>query len=140
MLDTIKQLFNLIWFCKKVSFLLRCMLSRMSGRNLRFYETGETVKPVIPCSFESENLLAVHEQFSLMNLLTSKVNGKQLEHQMINIWRCCKILVILRILLFCSHSSGSLSGTPLNEHLCVFIRFFLSSRRRTNCRRFSVLF
>ena len=32
-------------------------------------------------------LLAVDDDFSLMNILSSKVSGKELERQMLNIWR-----------------------------------------------------
>ena len=93
MLDTIKQLYNLIWFCKKVSipFEVYAFTNEWKKPEIN-YETQELVKPADwTCSYEKkENLLAVHEQFSMMNLLTSKTNGKQLEHQMINIWRCAK--------------------------------------------------
>ena len=62
-----------------------------------------------------ENELYVDSRFALLNILTSKVNAKTLEKQMINFWRLgCK---------FNNHSYTfyniprrlSLSGTPLNE-------------------------
>ena len=36
---------------------------------------------------KKEYFTGIDEQFNLMNLFSSKVNAKTLEHQMINIWR-----------------------------------------------------
>ena len=118
MLDTIKQLYNLIWFCKKVSipFEVYAFTNEWKKPEVN-YETGETIKPADwTCSYEKkENLLAIHEQFSLMNLLTSKTNGKQLEHQMINIWRCAKAFGNFYGSCYSVPTRMGLSGTPLNE-------------------------
>jgi hypothetical protein len=118
MLDTIKQLYNLIWFCKKVSipFEVYAFTNEWKKPEVN-YETGETIKPADwTSSYEKkENLLAVHEQFSMMNLLTSKTNGKQLEHQMINIWRCAKCFGNFYGSCYSVPSRLGLSGTPLNE-------------------------
>ena len=118
MLDTIKQLYNLIWFCKKVSipFEVYAFTNEWKKPEIN-YETQEIVKPADwTCSYEKkENLLAVHEQFSLMNLLTSKTNGKQLEHQMINIWRCAKCFGNFYGSCYSVPTRLGLSGTPLNE-------------------------
>ena len=118
MLDTIKQLYNLIWFCKKVSipFEVYAFTNEWKKPEVN-YETGETIKPADwTCSYEKkENLLAIHEQFSLMNLLTSKTNGKQLEYQMINIWRCAKAFGNFYGSCYSVPTRMGLSGTPLNE-------------------------
>ena len=118
MLDTIKQLYNLIWFCKKVSipFEVYAFTNEWKKPEIN-YETGEVSKPADwTSSYEKkENLLAVHEQFSMMNLLTSKTNGKQLEHQMINIWRCAKAFGNFYGSCYSVPTRLGLSGTPLNE-------------------------
>ena len=118
MLDTIKQLYNLIWFCKKVSipFEVYAFTNEWKKPEIN-YETQEVVKPADwTSSYEKkENLLAVHEQFSLMNLLTSKTNGKQLEHQMINIWRIAKSFSNFYGSPYSVSTRLGLSGTPLNE-------------------------
>ena len=51
----------------------------------------------------------------MMNLLTSKTNGKQLEHQMINIWRCAKAFGNFYGSCYSVPTRLGLSGTPLNE-------------------------
>jgi len=118
MLDTIKQLYNLIWFCKKVSipFEVYAFTNEWKKPEIN-YETSELVKPADWTSSyaKKENLLAVHEQFSMMNLLTSKTNGKQLEHQLINIWRIAKSFSNFYGSPYSVPTRLGLSGTPLNE-------------------------
>jgi hypothetical protein len=83
------------------------------------YNTGEIIKPakIGNRTDKKEYTLTVGDDFSLMNILTSKTNGKEMEKQIKNIWRIANY-----------HSSSygatygisprlSLSGTPLNETL-----------------------
>ena len=118
LLDTIKQLYNLVWFCKKVSipFEVYAFTNEWKRPEIN-YETKEVVKSADwICSYEKkESLLAVHEQFSLTNILTSKTNGKQLEHQMINIWRIANYYSDQYGSGYSIPHRMSLSGTPLNE-------------------------
>jgi len=118
MLDTIKQLYNLIWFCKKVSipFEVYAFTNEWKKPEIN-YETNELVKSAdwTPSYVKKENLLAVHEHFSMMNLLTSKTNGKQLEHQLINIWRIAKSFSNFYGSPYSVPTRLGLSGTPLNE-------------------------
>ena len=119
MLDTCKQLFNLVWFCKKVSIPFEVYAFTNEWRRGEYDYENDKFLPAdrTPHYDKKESLLVVDETFSMMNILTSKVNAKELEHQLINIWR----------LSYCFsrnyHSSYtypnrlSLSGTPLNEAL-----------------------
>ena len=59
----------------------------------------------------------VDESFSLMNLLTSKVSGKQLEHQLKNIWRIAAYFNNTYHSPYTYPARLCLSGTPLNEAL-----------------------
>jgi len=111
LLDTCKQLYNLLWFCKKVSIPFE--VYAFSNEWKRVMHGQE-----YPCSYEKkENLLAVNEEFSLMNLFTSKVNGKTLEHQMLNIWRIAKAYGDNYRSHYSTPTRLGLSGTPLNESL-----------------------
>ncbi len=119
MLDTCKQLFNLVWFCKKVSIPFEVYAFTNEWRRGEYdYEKDRYLAADrTPHYQKKDGLLVVDETFSLMNILTSKVSGKELEHQMLNIWR----------LAYCFGRSYSspytysnrlcLSGTPLNEAL-----------------------
>ncbi len=108
LLDTLKQLYNLIWFCQKVSI------------PFEVYAFTNDFPPIgtYRCAYEKkEGLALVQETFSLMNLFSSKVKSKDLEKQLKNIFR---------IGMVCDHSYWTqysvplgmhLSGTPLNESL-----------------------
>ena len=104
MMDTIKQLFNLVWFCKKVNI------------PFEVYAFTNTY-PNPNREIEQKNLtLHMDSSFSLMNLLTSKIRAKDMNTQMRNIFRIAK---------YFDHRGGyyncpvgmNLSGTPLNEAL-----------------------
>ena len=78
MLDTMKQLYNLIWFCKKVSIPFDVYAFTNEWKhNYWAYDTDEKVILEKPEMYEKkENLLAINDEFSMMNILTSKVNGR----------------------------------------------------------------
>ena len=106
MLDTIKQLYNLMWFCKKVNipFEVYAFTNDCAHENMG--------KP----SYEKKSGIALLEEtFSLMNLFTSKVKTKVMEEQMRNIFRIA--LSFSRQSFFHVPLGMRLSGTPLNETL-----------------------
>jgi len=117
--DTCKQLFNLIWFCKKVSIPFEVYAFTNEWRRGEYdYATGEFKAADRTCHYEKkENLLCIDESFALMNILTSKVSGKELEHQMINIWRLAIYFGDTYRTPYTYPNRMSLSGTPLNEAL-----------------------
>ena len=117
--DTCKQLYNLIWFCKKVSIPFEVYaFSNEWIRQHYDYKSNDYVHVDLKPHYEKkEGLLCISDHFSMMNLLTSKTNSKELERQMINIWR---IAHYYSSSWGCSYSIAerlSLSGTPLNEAL-----------------------
>jgi len=119
MLDTCKQLFNLIWFCKKVSIPFEVYAFTNEWRRGEYdYENDKYISADRTPHYEKkENLLVVDETFSMMNILTSKVSGKELEHQLVNIWR---LAYCFGKSYGCSYTYSNrmcLSGTPLNEAL-----------------------
>jgi hypothetical protein len=119
LLDTCKQLFNLIWFCKKVSIPFEVYAFTNEWRRGEYdYETGKYVAADRTKHYEKkEGLIDVDESFSLMNLLTSKISGKKLEDQMLNIWRLAICFSNTYQSLYTYPSRLCLSGTPLNESL-----------------------
>ena len=128
LLDTCKQMFNLLWFCKKVGipFDVYAFTNEWSDGNEEgfYHESVEHYE-------KKENLLCVPNDFNLLNILTSKVSGKDMEHQMINIWR--HAVAFCRVYR-CSYTWGrkmTLSGTPLNEAL-VSLHQILPKFQREN--------
>jgi len=131
--DTCKQLFNLVWFCKKVAIPFEVYaFTNEWRRGEHDYATG-MFKPADRTSHyeKKENLLAVDESFALMNILTSKVSGKELEHQMLNIWRLAVYFGNTYQTPYTYPNRLSLSGTPLNEAL-VSLHQILPKFQREN--------
>jgi hypothetical protein len=117
--DTCKQLFNLVWFCKKVAIPFEVYAFTNEWRRGEYdYET-QTYSPADRTShYEAkEGLIHVEESFALMNLLTSKVSGKELEHQMLNVWRLAVCFGDSYRAQYTYSNRLALSGTPLNEAL-----------------------
>ena len=113
MKDTIKQLYNLIWFCRKVQipFDVYAFTNCHPYHNMR--ESRYTAK---------NNLVCIEESFSLMNLFTSKVNVRTLDHQMRNIYRMATRFGYSNVSWddrdrFQVPIGMGLSGTPLDESL-----------------------
>jgi hypothetical protein len=119
MQDTCKQLFNLIWFCKKVAIPFEVYAFTNEWRRGEYdYETGNYSAADRTSHYEKkEGLILVDETFALMNLLTSKVSGKELEHQMLNIWRLAGCFGDSYHTSYTYPTRLCLSGTPLNEAL-----------------------
>jgi len=114
-LDTIKQLYNLIWFCRKVNIPFKVYAFTNEFRK-NVYQ-GDNFAPVNPTEhyIKREGLFCVDKSFSMMNLFTSDTSTKDLHVQMLNIWRC-----VYSIRHYCDYSAPSqlsLSGTPLNESI-----------------------
>jgi hypothetical protein len=119
LLDTCKQLFNLIWFCKKVSIPFEVYAFTNEWRRGEYdYENGKHLAADRTAHYEKKSgMIVVDETFSLMNILTSKVSTKELEHQMINIWRLATCFGNTYHSPYTHPSRLCLSGTPLNEAL-----------------------
>lgn len=127
MLDTIKQLYNLIWFCKRSSipfevyaFTCEYPIYDDDGMRDRAYE-------------EKHGLLEIHQCFSLMNIFTHKVSSKTLDHQMKNIWRIATT--------FSTYTEVpvplgmALSGTPLNETIMVLNKILPKFRKENKLQK-----
>jgi cobalamin biosynthesis protein CobT len=73
MLDTVKQLFNLIWFCKKVAIPFEVYAFTNDYPITKFDESG--VRDIRLSAYKKKDgVIHITEWFSMMNILTSKVN------------------------------------------------------------------
>jgi len=119
MIDTCKQLFNLVWFCKKVSIPFEVYAFTNEWRRGEYdYENDRYLSADRTPHYEKKHgLLVIDETFSMMNILTSKVSGKDLEHQMLNIWRLAYCFGRSYSTPYTYSNRMCLSGTPLNEAL-----------------------
>ena len=110
MLDTIKQLYNLLWFCKKVQIPFEVYAFTQDYPNESLHLDGVEKYSYTP----KDNLAMFDPKVSLLNLFTSKVRGKELDHQMKNIWRIASSFGAFRT-KYSIPLGFNLSGTPLNE-------------------------
>ena len=135
--DTCKQLFNLVWFCKKVAIPFEVYAFTNEWRRGEYdYET-QTYSPAdrTPHYEAKEGLIKIEETFTLMNLLTSKVSSKELEHQMLNIWRLAFCFGnSYRVHYTCSNRLA-LSGTPLNEALMTLHQILPKFQRENKLQK-----
>jgi len=116
LLETLKQMYNLLWFCKKcqIPFEVYAFTNEYKIRT----RTMDEVKSMTPVDEIKPNQFNIPEEFSMLNLFTSKVRTPELNEQM---------KLIFRIAHGFSHSfydvhysypyALGLSGTPLNEAL-----------------------
>ena len=128
MLDTIKQLYNLIWFCNKVQIPFEVYAFTENFPNQD--ENGDAKE-----SYEPKNgLFTVRPGFSLMNLFTSKVRGKNLEKQLKNIFCIATAFNNFnggRVVPF----GMSLSGTPLNESIVALHKIIPQFRKENGVEK-----
>jgi hypothetical protein len=100
-----------MWFCKKVAIPFE-VYAFTNDYPVVSYEDGKVSKTRQTAYQKRNGLLQIGEWFSMMNLFTSKVNGKTLEEQMKNIFRVAKSLGGYSYPI---PPGLTLSGTPLNE-------------------------
>jgi hypothetical protein len=128
MLDTVKQLFNLIWFCKKVNIPFEVYAFTNDYPVVKYDENNKPIMPE-PSYQKKDGLLRVDEYFSLMNMLTSKTNGKTMEDQMLNIYRIARSFSDQHYSRYTVPIGLNLSGTPLNETLIALYEILPTFQR-----------
>ena len=132
--DTIKQLYNLVWFCKKVAipfkvFAFTCEYNQAYDENDRVTECPDhyTAK---------EGQLFVDRRFSMMEFFNNETTTKELDIQMRNIWR-------ISYSANHYHWSGTymtpprlgFSGTPLNESVIALHKIIPDFKKKNNLEK-----
>ena len=108
MLDTLKQVYNLIWFCQKVNIPYDFYCFTNTHHSIK----REELEP------EDANHFVVRD-FKLLNLLTSGLKKKTLEEQMISVWRIA--YGIRHYVNYHIPVGYGLGGTPLNQAIaCLY--------------------
>ena len=118
LLDTIKQLYNLIWFCRKVNIPFEVYAFTNEWARREQDDDGRWQPRDNELAYEPQEYdFRVEGNFSLMNLFSSKVRSNELEHQLKNIWRICYSFSNFYYTPYSYPVRLCLSGTPLNEAL-----------------------
>jgi len=128
-MDTLKQLYNLIWFCRKVAIPFR-----VYAFTYEFNRTMEGNGYNLLQHYEpKEGLIAVDERFSLMEFFTSESNSRESEKQMMNIWK-----IAYGMKHYCSYPIPprlNLSGTPLNETIVALDKILPLFKKQTGVQK-----
>ena len=112
--DTLKQLFNLMWFCKKASIPFEVYaFTNEYPKDPTNEEKLLDLRTQTTAYEKREGLIAVGPWFSMMNVFTSNVKLKELEQQMKNFYRLSYNMT--RWSNAPIPTGLGLSGTPLNE-------------------------
>ena len=121
MKDTIKQLYNLVWFCRKcgIPFEVYAFTNdawSIGDNNVEEspyrYDTPERVKDEYLVHELKENDLHIDGTFRMVNILTHTANTKQLDEMMELLWLHVSAFHQCR---YHYYPKFALSGTPLNE-------------------------
>jgi hypothetical protein len=120
LIDTVKQLYNLIWFCNKVNIPFEVYAFTNDWNYRSSYDAdGKVTSTPKEHTVRKENELVVDYTFGLLNLFTSKVKSSVLDTQLKNIYRVAKQYDRSNYGSYRYQSPHKLclSGTPLNESL-----------------------
>jgi hypothetical protein len=136
MLDTVKQLYNLIWFCKKVSIPFDVYAFTNEWKRREQDATGQWNPIDNELPYEPQEYdLRVEEDFSLMNLFTSNVRTNELEHHLKNIWRIASVFSNYYGSRYSYPTRLCLSGTPLNEALMTLHKILPKFQKENNVEK-----
>jgi hypothetical protein len=135
-LDTIKQLYNLIWFCNKVSIPFEVYAFTNEWARREMNEHGRWEPKENELAYEPQEYdFRVEENFSLMNLFTSKVRSNEVDYQLKNIWRICYSFTHHYYTPYSYPARLCLSGTPLNEALMCLYKILPRFQKENNVEK-----
>jgi hypothetical protein len=121
--DTLKQLFQLVWFCKKTQIPYEVYAFTNDSWKLDYLEDTDTDN-YSAYRTQSSNLLVdtwkegdinIDGCFRMVNILSSKARTKDIEKQMLNLWLTNCSFKYHYNHCFQHPAYFHLSGTPLNE-------------------------
>ena len=135
LLDTVKQLLNLVWFCKKVQipFEVYGFTQEWSNRYIDpHFQPREHYK-------RKHGVIDVYRTFSMLNFVSSKVNNRMFDVAMQNLWR-----LAYREDRGCSSSFSvpaglDLSGTPLNESIMALHQIIPNFKNKNKLQKVNVV-
>ena len=130
--DTVKQLLNLVWFCRKVNipFDVYCFTNE-------WYRNADDDRiPQIPYDEllhqeVVENELVVENYFNLLNVISSESSLVEFENH-------CRNLYCLACDQY-THPRLCLSGTPLDQTLITLHNLIPDFKKRTNIEKLNVI-
>jgi hypothetical protein len=134
LLGTIKQLFNLIQFCKKVQIPFEVYSFNDKNTSKNYAQISRNKKGKI-----KDKQIYISNDFLLVNFFSSKMNTAQLERQMQNVWKLAHALDE-RVYLTHEYSHYDLGSTPLNESIFASIPLFEQFKKTYKVDKINTVF
>ena len=132
LLDTYKQLCSLIWFCRKVSIPFEVYAFTTDVNAYYQFDVQHT-----PTFVKKENVICPEDTFRMMNLFTSKVNNRELDQQMRNVWASCNAYQSKHGYV---PTHMSLSGTPLGDSMISLNQIIPQFLSQNQVQKVNVIF
>ena len=136
LLDTMKQLYNLVWFCRKVQipFEVYAFTNDSWILDPRIDQTRQNVYEQL---VEHQEIIAgdivIPRTFRLVNILSSQQRGRDLDEMMRLLW-CQSLAMVERNVM--PLRDFQLSGTPLNEAIIAIgavTKHIIKTRKIQKC-------
>jgi len=132
--DTLKQLYNLVWFCKKVAIPFKVFA--FTNEYNHAYDDEGRITDAPDHYTAKEGQLFVDHRFSMMEFFNNETTAQELDIQMRNIWRISYSACHY-------HWSGGymcpprigFSGTPLNESIVALHKILPDFKKKNNLEK-----
>ncbi|BCV00594.1 MAG: hypothetical protein CM15mV36_0840 [Caudoviricetes sp.] len=124
LLDTLKQTYNLIWFCRKAGIPFRVLAFQDSYSSAREENRGK------------EGDLNIHESFKLLEFFSSKQNKQSLDKSMFLVWS--QAFSMNGCNVQAAHKYG-LGGTPLAEAVLCTRQIVDQMKKEENIQKVNVV-
>ena len=134
-LDTVKQLLNLCWFCRKVQIPFEVYSFTYEWSPLILdpeYDPAVDKRERIAGQFD------VHHLFSLLNFLSSRASNVQFEQQTLNVWRLAYYMCGSYVSYTCPIGL-EMSGTPLNESIIALHKIIPQFKENNKLQKVNVV-
>lgn len=137
LLDTVKQLLNLVWFCRKVQIPFEVYAFTYEWNNSF---ADPTYVPPKSLYTKKDGTIEVHNRFRLLNFLSSRANNKVLDRCIMNLWRvACREDSKYHSVQYRTPLGLDLSGTPLNESIIALHDIIPEFKSRNKLQKVNVV-
>jgi hypothetical protein len=136
LMDTVKQLLNLCWFCKKVQIPFEVYAFTLEWNP--FIIDDEMVASELPpkCDIKIGEF-NIHRRFFLLNFLSSRSNAKEFDTQAKHLFRMA--YAYRNYVLYSSPNGCGLSGTPLNESIIALHQIIPQFKNNNKLQKVNVV-
>ena len=124
LLDTLKQTYNLVWFCRKAGIPFRVLAFQDSYHHSREENHGK------------QGDLNIHQSFKLLEFFNSKQTKQSLDRSMFLLW--CQVYAMGGYNVQASNKYG-LGGTPLAEAVLCTRQIVDQMKREENIQKVNVV-